>query len=168
MSKEEAQKVLPNVYQRISNVMNEIGTIAKKGKNTFQNYEYATEADYVHAVRPLLIKYGLVVVPLQSQVNAVQEPQRLEGEKLGQKLTTVTITYKIVNIHNPDDYVNVMVTGQGSDNGDKGIYKAITGAKKYMLANTFMIATGDDPEKSAKKGKSTSKAKLSKVSNDDF
>ena len=33
------------------------------------------------------------------------------------------------------------------DKGDKAGYKAYTGALKYYLANTFMVATGDDVEK---------------------
>ena len=37
--------------------------------------------------------------------------------------------------------------GEAIDKGDKAGYKAFTGALKYYLANTFMVATGDDPEK---------------------
>ena len=40
-----------------------------------------------------------------------------------------------------------VITGEGIDKGDKAGYKAYTGALKYFLANTFMVATGDDPEK---------------------
>lgn len=36
--------------------------------------------------------------------------------------------------------------GSGADNGDKGIYKAYTGALKYFLANNFLVAEGGDPE----------------------
>ena len=31
--------------------------------------------------------------------------------------------------------------------GDKGVYKAITGAVKYIFMKNFLIPTGDDPEK---------------------
>ena len=43
-------------------------------------------------------------------------------------------------------YETTVITGEGMDKGDKGGYKAYTGALKYYLANTFMVATGDDPE----------------------
>lgn len=36
--------------------------------------------------------------------------------------------------------------GDGLDKGDKGLYKAYTGAIKYLLMKTFLIPTGDDPE----------------------
>ena len=44
-------------------------------------------------------------------------------------------------------YEETTITGEGIDKGDKAGYKAYTGALKYYLANTFMVATGDDPEK---------------------
>ena len=44
-----------------------------------------------------------------------------------------------------------VTSGEGMDKGDKGIYKAQTGALKYYLSVTFMVATGDDPEQDDKK-----------------
>jgi hypothetical protein len=38
------------------------------------------------------------------------------------------------------------VAGQGLDAGDKAPYKAMTGALKYALLQSFLLATGDDPE----------------------
>ncbi|MGA7871170.1 MAG: hypothetical protein WCA22_09755, partial [Candidatus Binatus sp.] len=38
------------------------------------------------------------------------------------------------------------VAGQGLDPGDKAPYKAMTGALKYALLQSFLLATGDDPE----------------------
>jgi hypothetical protein len=37
--------------------------------------------------------------------------------------------------------------GEGQDAGDKAVYKAMTGALKYCLLKTFLIPTGDDPER---------------------
>src|SRR5690606_3753984 len=36
--------------------------------------------------------------------------------------------------------------GSGADMGDKGLYKAYTGAIKYFLANNLLVAEGNDPE----------------------
>ena len=44
-------------------------------------------------------------------------------------------------------FETTIITGEGMDKGDKAGYKAYTGALKYFLADTFMVATGDDPEK---------------------
>jgi len=42
--------------------------------------------------------------------------------------------------------ITTKVAGQGLDAGDKAPYKAMTGALKYALLQSFLLATGDDPE----------------------
>ena len=49
--------------------------------------------------------------------------------------------------------VSGMFYGVGQDSGDKGIWKAVTGAIKYIMTSTFLIPTGDDPEKDEGKEK---------------
>jgi hypothetical protein len=156
-----------NVYQRIHAVMNEIGTIEKRGRNDFHKYDYATEADYVHALRPLLQKHGLVVIPriLSSELGAADEK--------GNILTSIRVKFTLVNIDNPSEIAECVVIGQGQDKGDKGSYKAMTGAKKYWAALTFMVATGDDPENNDGSESSTrrqvdKKIKSKPASSDDF
>lgn len=129
-----------NVYQRIHSVMNEVGTVAKNGRNDFQKYDYAREADFIHALRPLLEKHGLVITPSMS-MPYIQGP-----DEKGTFIATAVVTFTITNVDNPSDQVVTTVLGQGSDKGDKAVYKLMTGAKKYFAALTFMIATGDDPE----------------------
>jgi hypothetical protein len=48
--------------------------------------------------------------------------------------------------------------GQAADNGDKALYKAMTGAVKYWLYKTFLVSTGDDPEQGNDMDKETAKA----------
>ena len=38
------------------------------------------------------------------------------------------------------------MAGEGADTGDKAPYKAMTGALKYALLQSFLLASGDDPE----------------------
>ena len=42
--------------------------------------------------------------------------------------------------------MTVKVAGEGLDTGDKAPYKAMTGALKYALLQSFLLATGDNPE----------------------
>ncbi len=132
----------PNVYQRIHGVMNDMETVKKKGRNDFHKYDYATEADFVHAIRPLLKKHGLVIIP---QLDG--EPKYSTPDEKGNVVATIIMKFYIVNIDNQKDQVLAVVPAQGQDKGDKALYKAMTGAKKYFMALTFMVATGDDPEK---------------------
>lgn len=128
MSKEK------NIYQRIAAVMEEVKYVQKTGWNGFHKYKYAKEADYIEGIRPALLKHGLVVTPYT-------EWSQQNGE-----LTTVLVRYTITNIDNPDEKVEVSMPGAGSDKGDKGVYKALTGSKKYFIGTTFLIETGDDAE----------------------
>lgn len=139
MSKKSNQ----NVHQRIHSVMTEMKKIQKNGRNDFHKYDYATEADYVEALRPLLEEHGLSVTP-----ELVGEPSiKCIDEDKGNYLTTIRVRFTLTNIDNPEEQVECVVPGQGADKGDKGVYKALTGAKKYWAALTFMVATGDDPER---------------------
>lgn len=141
MSKETVTQIKKiNVFGKISAIQAELGAIAKNGKNAFQNYDYMKESDIVKAIGPLMVKHGVVIVP-----NAAT-PLITDLAK-DNKLTTFQMQFKLINVEDAEDYTTVMTIGQGSDKGDKGAYKAMTGAKKYALMQTFMIATDDDPEK---------------------
>jgi len=61
-------------------------------------------------------------------------------------LTTVKLEVRFVDADSGEQYTSYFY-GDGYDKTDKGLYKAITGALKYALLKTFLVATGDDPEK---------------------
>jgi hypothetical protein len=126
-----------NVFQRIHAVMSDVGTIQKKGFNAHFKYAYAKEADFVEAIRPLLDKYRLAITP---------NVDTFMFSPNNDKMVNIKVTYTIINIDNPADRTTASMIGQGHDNSDKAIPKSLASTRKYFLASTFMIATGDDPE----------------------
>ena len=158
-------EIKSGLAKKILAIQSEIGVIAKNGRNDFQNYDYATERDFVVALKPLLEKHGVIIIP-----EIAAPPTIMDSGKDGKsKLTTILMKFKLVNTDDPTDFYQVLVGGQGQDAGDKGIYKAITGAKKYFIATTFMVPTGDDPEKSVSgkpKLKSNGSSKIAAVMED--
>jgi len=154
-TKELADPTKNGLARKLLNIQKEIKFVAKNGRNEFQSYDYATERDFVTTLKPLLEKHGVLVIP------EMAAPPTVEPHGKGM-LTTILMKFKLVNVDDPTDYFIALVGGQGQDNGDKGIYKAITGAKKYFIATTFMVPTGDDPEKSVKAPRA-SKAKTATV-----
>lgn len=137
-----------NVYQRMHGVMSEINNVTKNGYNDFQKYRFAKESDFVEAIKPLLTKYRLMILPdVVVMVHAPEKPALID----------IKMTFTIVNIDNPTDKVVASMGGQGADNGDKAIYKAISGTKKYFYAVTFAISTGDDPEENSSNDKNPEK-----------
>lgn len=119
-------------------VMKEVGYVQKAGHNDFQNYRYATEADAIKAIRPAMLNHGLCMIPSVESVNQ---------DEYGN--TNVIMLYRIFD--EEGNFLSFRAAGSGNDKnskgvGDKGIYKALTGASKYALLKTFLMETGDDPE----------------------
>ena len=100
-----------------------------------KGYKAMSEEKVTSSVRPSLINNGLVVFPIK------QEHKR-EGT-----LTTVDVTYRIVNTEKPEEYIDVVSSGTGTDSQDKGVGKAMTYAFKYLLLRIFAIPTGEDADK---------------------
>lgn len=126
-----------NIHERLHAIMTQVGVVGKDGTNSFQKYKYASEASYLRALRPLLSEYRVAVVP--NVKTMMHDPNK-------ENLLHLLVEFTFVNIDDPSDTVVATMMSSGADTGDKAIYKAITGAKKYILANTFMTETGDDAE----------------------
>ena len=134
-----------NIYQRLHSIMAEVGSLDKDKRNTMQNYEYLSEANVKHAIQPLLVKHGVVFTLEVEDLGELKEIGRsAKGNQIW--LTRAKMNYRFTNIDNPDDRAAGVFSGTGADMGDKGVYKAITGAIKYILTSTFLVPTGDDPE----------------------
>jgi hypothetical protein len=133
----------PNLYQRILAAQGEIGWVKKDGKNTAQGYNYATESGLVASIKQVLTKHGIAAC-----CSCVGEPyqwQITRKDKGDINIVRVHLKCALVNVDNPSEREESEWWGDGMDTGDKGIYKAITGAEKYFLMKTFLIPTGDDP-----------------------
>lgn len=141
-------------------VMQEVGYVQKDGKNEFHGYKYASEANAIAALRPALVKVGLVMIP--SVVNQ-------ERDEHGN--THVTVQYRIMD--ETGACIEFYCAGSGNDRarsgaiGDKGIYKALTGASKYALLKTFLLETGDDPEETTEADRDEPKTKSTKPKEED-
>jgi hypothetical protein len=82
-----------------------------------------------------MVEFGIVMIPQSNEV-------KQDGNR-----TEVIATYRIVNVDDPSDFVDVQSVGYGVDRQDKGPGKALSYAKKYALLQAFLMETGDDPER---------------------
>lgn len=118
----------------------------KDGTNKHFGYDFTSISQYVSHVRPSLVKHGLVIVP-----------SLLTLTDSGDNITDVVMKYTIID-KDSGEYIEVVMQGRGQDASkdgrrlDKGPYKAYSGAFKYFLAETFMIASGDDPDETSGQG----------------
>lgn len=141
-----------NVFQVINEIAKQVGWVEKTGNVSYgkTKYDYASEADFLAAIKPLMDRYGLIVYPAKVDVVGV-----LDGNN------TILVTYRFVAVHSTSElnWVDIQTIGQGGSNDDKGMYKAMTGALKYAYRQTFRVGTGDDPEATDSEGNSTNTSK---------
>lgn len=114
----------------------------KDGINRHQSYKYITEKQYKQNFRKALEQAGLLwkMETLEYQyVPDVTEKQHM-----------IICKFKGVLIDpesgETEEYI---FYGSGADNGDKALYKAVTGGHKFFLAANFNVAEDMEPENDA-------------------
>ena len=135
---------------KLCEVMAEAGYVQKRGHNEKFNYDYATEADVVDALRDKLAARKVFVFP--SIISAERKEHSKTNSGGTMFITDIMVKWTFLDGDSGETQECVM-PGCGTDTGDKGIYKAITGSSKYMFLKAFMLPTGDDPENEKEDGK---------------
>jgi hypothetical protein len=131
-----------NLKQKLAEVRRRISYVQKRGHNERFNYSYVTAADIAGAVGDALAELEVVVIP---NLESISHENISPNQGYPDRLTRVVMTYTFMDVNSAEE-LTVKMPGEGRDPGDKGPYKAMTGALKYALLQSFLIATGDDPE----------------------
>lgn len=121
-------------------ILKEKGVLKKDKVNDFDHYQYFSESGYKTLFTELFSQCGLELT--SSEVAYDEMTSNSDKQPNARK---VTFEYTLTDIET-GFFEKSLVSGEGLDKGDKAGYKADTGSLKYYLANTFMVATGDDPE----------------------
>ncbi len=152
-----------NIYEKILTIMSEVSYLSKDDSIEFgkTKYKALSEEKVTSIMRKQMIDKQLLVYPIE------------QSSSRDNNISHVDVTYRIVNVENPDEYIDVKSCGDGYDTQDKGAGKAMTYAFKYMWLRTFAIPTGEDPDKissdeidaqiAESKAKDTSKSPISEV-----
>lgn len=130
---------------KLARVMAAVHRVPKNGRNEFHKYSYATEADIVEAVRGALAEQGVALVPSIVSLDMKPIVTGDAGREKTKTITLLNVTFTLIDGQSGERFVANWF-GTGEDSGDKGPYKAMTGAEKYFLLKLFLIPTGDDPE----------------------
>ena len=133
------------IYKKIVDVRKAIKDGMKKSwKNDLQNYSYFSDDQISEKFRNLFDEHEICFV-YSSQITGCREISPT-WKWTRQFVTDVLVNYKFVDIEN-GSMIEWTACWSWNDTGDKWVYKAITGAVKYIFMKTFQISTGDDPEK---------------------
>lgn len=137
---------MENILKKLLAISKEVETMPKDGHNDFQNYNYLSETQVSLKMRELLNKHGVVFLHSTKQLDLKEWKNAKDAQKF---LTVIEINYQFIDVESAEILQGTEI-GHGEDSGDKGVYKAITGAIKYIFMKTFLIPTGDDPENDKK------------------
>ena len=150
---EESKKL--NIYQKMLKATEKISKVAKNLKvdiNKSASYKAVSEADVLEAVKPIEIELGIYSYPVKREIietNILDTVKEYNGNRTESKqlFMRLEVTYRFVNVDNPQDYIDIITYGDGVDSQDKAPGKSMTYADKYALLKAYKIQTGEDPDK---------------------
>jgi len=129
----KANSVPKNLVIKLCEILGDVDRVPKRGRNEFHKYDYVMEPDLVEAVRQKLAERHVFLL------SSVEELRREDT------LTEAKVKFTFLD-GDTGESLSFYYVGQGDDKGDKGAYKAYTGALKYAIMKNFLVPTGDDPE----------------------
>lgn len=133
-------EALARIYADGARYVQKTGQMAGFGNNR-NGYSYARETDFIAALRPLLELHGVTIRPIKYDVITNEVFDR-NGKPAYRAV--VLATFEL--LHSSGDKATAQTIGEGQDSGDKAFNKAMTGAMKYVLRQSFCTETGDDPD----------------------
>lgn len=128
-----------SLLKKMAGIQKDVQYMQKEGRNASQGYRFLSERQITEKFKELFEQHG-VVFHYESKITDVRPTP--SGKQL---LTAVDVLYRFIDVDTGES-IEGQAAGQGTDANDKGVYKAITGAIKYIFMKTFLIPTGDDPE----------------------
>ena len=145
-----------NIDDAIDAVYQKIGYVHKGGNvdGGGMRYSFAKESDFIAALRPEMIAAGISQHAKEMAVISNERIETVRRNNDGKEYSSyqfrvcVKVVYRFTHGASKT-WRDVEAFGEGMDTGDKSFNKAMTGANKYALRQTFMIETGDDPDKYA-------------------
>lgn len=132
---------LLGLYRKLSAISAAVDRIEKDKKNTQGNYEYASEKAIKECFHPLFVEHRLMLQPVDQTLIDFSAPAQGKSSYI----TTIKFQFAVVDL-DTGARIPMAIIASGGDSLDKGTFKALTGAIKYLLTTMFLIPTGDDPE----------------------
>ena len=130
------------IISRLSKIMAEVGPIVKNRMNTQQGYQYRGIDDLYNSLNKLLAKHEVVTIPKV----IVDETQVYQSDK-GRNIFHRRIQVEYTVMASDGSSIVSVIPADAMDYSDKAIYKALSGAHKYLLFQLFCVPTEEaEPE----------------------
>lgn len=142
-NKDDAATDKLTLIDRILIAQQAVGVIKKDGQNSFQHYSFQSEGAIKDAVKPALIKAGLVI---KFSYEIVNQYDRTTGKGGNNHFVDLMGTFTVTDGH---DEMTFTIPGSGQDTGEKAMVKASTSAQKYFYKQMFNITDTEDSDPDA-------------------
>ena len=128
-----------NVFQAVSDVMNDVREVRKTGRNSSQNFNFRGIDAVMNAVGPKLREHVVIVTPIHADLTGVE----VDAGRKKAKDTSGIVTYRWFG---PDgSHFDSQVYAEGRDYADKGGAKTMSVALRTCILQTLCLPT-DDPD----------------------
>lgn len=132
-----------SVYRKLMDLQRAIKVIPKDANNSRMGYKYASSSAVLAKVREQMDELGLLLL-FDVKHHEVKENAAYKGV---QSLTIINVAATFVDADNPQSQVTLTWPGQGADDGEKGVGKALTYMEKYNILKCLHIPTDEaDPD----------------------
>lgn len=122
------------IGEKIIKIMSEIKPIEKTELDKEKNYKFAKAEDIIAMVKPLLVKYNVIILPLKV----------ISFSQQGNKVY-LTMKYQFIDVESKEkDAIEVEIPGSGYDEKGRTVFAALTGAYRYAMQEVFAIPIVDE------------------------
>lgn len=129
------------IFPALAAIMAEVPNISKDRKNTGQGYNFRGIDDVYNAINPIMAKHGVFMLPEVIDVKREERPA-----KNGGTMAFVQVHVRYHFTAKDGSSVSAEAAGEGMDSGDKATAKAMSGAQKYVIFQTFLVPTADQKD----------------------
>lgn len=139
----------PSVYAAINAITAELSTsgIAKSRTNAVDDYRYRSIDDVLDRLAPLLAKHRLCVLPRALERVVTERSDEQDHLLLH---VALRVEFTLTSVDDGSSHV-VEAYGEALDGGDKATAKAMSGAYKAAMVQTFCIpvCAGEDADRTS-------------------
>ena len=134
---------MKQILGKLWKIMSEVNYIQKDKTNEFHRYKYASEEAIKVHLHEQLVKHKVIFGLTTSGAPHIERVKTAKGNE--ELVVFQEVAYNFWDVESGERFGGTFM-GTGQDAGDKGLYKALTGAIKYIMTSTFLIPTGTDAE----------------------
>lgn len=133
-----------HIYEAMKAIADSVTVINKDRRNEGQNYSFRGIEDFYERYNEVFRGNSIVMRPEILTVDRKDYPRYSRDGTIIGTITSVIITvgYHFTSLVD-GSFMTTTVVGEGNDFGDKAVYKALSGAQKYALIQTFLLPTGE-------------------------